>query len=131
MEIQDSPINIENIWFLCTMCWVVFLYPLCSYPISVSAFTLHYCSLKFPKQHFSLSLTSSSPKHSVIWNFLISGTKFLVFLSFCPNPDLRRSIQWKKLEHIPLKLSLSCSLSHLPWTTPLPHCCCRIFRCHL
>ena len=59
MEIQDSPINIENIWFLCTMCWVVFLYPLCSYPISVSAFTLHYCSLKFPKQHFSLSLTSS------------------------------------------------------------------------
>ena len=76
------PLIWKNIWFLCPMCWVVFLYPFCSYPISISAFTLHYCSLIFPKQHFSLSLTSSSPKHSVIWNSLFPKQNFSFFFHF-------------------------------------------------
>ena len=55
---------------------MVFLYPVYHYPISTSA-SMHFCSLKFPNQHFSLSSTSSSFEQSVIWNFPISKTRFL------------------------------------------------------
>ena len=120
----------KNIWFLCTLCWVVFFYPLCPYPISISASMLHYCSSKFPKQYFSLSLTSSSPEQNVIWNFPTSETRFLSSSHFALTST---SDSWlnERNSSIPLKLSLSRSLSHLPWATTLPHYRHHIFHCHL
>ena len=116
------------IWFLCTLCWVGFLYPLCPHPVSMSASTL--LGRFFLKKKskilgtFLFLLTSSPPKpetHMKFPNFAKYGfcalyvewafyTHFALTQSPCQHPHCWEGFKKKRS----LKFWEHFSLSWLP-----------------